>query len=99
MQSDKGLSIKALADMLGMDSSTLIRNLKPLETRGWVSDEPDPEDGRARIVTVTASGTKKLKEAMPLWRKAQNDVKQKLGASSAKDLRGLLDAAFAKLSA
>jgi DNA-binding MarR family transcriptional regulator len=95
---DKGLSIKALADVLGMDSSTLIRNLKPLEARGWVCDEPDPEDGRARIVAITASGTHKLCEAMPLWRKAQNEVKQKLGAASAKELRGLLDVAFAKLS-
>jgi DNA-binding MarR family transcriptional regulator len=99
MQRDKGPSIKTLADMLGMDSSTLIRNLKPLETRGWVSDKPDPADGRARIVAITASGTHKLSEAMPFWRKAQNDVKQKLGSASAKELRGLLDVAFAKLSA
>lgn len=95
---DKGLSIKVLAESLGMDSSTLIRNLKPLEGRGWVSDELDPDDGRARIVRITTSGTNKLNEAMPHWRKAQNDVKQKLGATSAKELRGLLDVAFAKVS-
>lgn len=98
-QRSKGLTIKVLAEMQGMDSSTLIRNLKPLETRGWVSDKPDPEDGRARIVAITASGTTKFNEAIPLWRKAQDGVKQKLGAASAKELRGLLDAAFVKLSA
>lgn len=96
---NKGMSIKALADALGMDSSTLIRNLKPLESRGWISDQADPEDGRARIVTLTSSGANKLNEAVPHWRKAQNEVKQKLGATSAKELRGLLDTAFAKLSA
>ncbi len=89
-----GLSIKLLADSLGMDPSTSTRNLKPLEMRGLVAGHPDPNDGRVRLVTITASGCNKLGEALPYWRKAQSAVKQKLGASAAKDLRNLLDAAF-----
>ena len=89
-----GLSIKLLAERLGMDASTLTRNLKPLELRGLVADRADPNDGRARLVTITANGCSKLADAVPCWRKAQSEVKQKLGTGAAKQLRSLLDAAF-----
>jgi len=89
-----GLSIGALAEMLGMDPSTLTRNLKPLAAKGLIGDHPDPADGRARLITITARGRAKLDEALPYWRIAQNAVKQKLGVRAAKDLGKLLDAAF-----
>jgi DNA-binding MarR family transcriptional regulator len=93
-----GLSLTVLADHLGMDPSTLTRNLKPLERRGLVADRSDPNDKRARLVTITDSGCSKLGEALPYWRRAQNQVKQALGAAAVKDLRGLLDAAFTNVS-
>ncbi|MHB8885433.1 MAG: MarR family winged helix-turn-helix transcriptional regulator [Methylovirgula sp.] len=90
-----GLSIKLLADRLGMDPSTLTRNLKPLAAMGLVADQADPKDGRARLVTMTARGRSKLKEAVPYWRKAQGALNEKLGADAAKKLRALLGAACA----
>ncbi len=90
-----GLSIKLLADRLGMDPSTLTRNLKPLAIKGLVADHADPKDGRARLVTITARGHSKLKEAVPHWRGAQSELNEKLGAGATKQLRNLLDASFA----
>ena len=90
-----GLSIKSLADRLGMDPSTLTRNLKPLVIKGWVADHADPKDGRARRVTLTELGGSKLKEAVPRWRRAQSALTERLGADATKKLRNLLDAAFA----
>lgn len=90
-----GLSIKALADRLGMDPSTLTRNLKPLAIKGLVADHADPNDGRARLVTITALGRSKLEAAVPHWRKAQNTLNEKLGADAAKKLMNLLGEAFA----
>lgn len=92
MQVD-GLSIKILAERLGMDPSTLTRNLKPLEARGLISDRPDPSDGRARLVAITAKGCNRLAEAVPLWRMAQSQMKQKLGTARLKELGALLDTA------
>lgn len=94
-----GLSIKTLADRLGMDSSTLTRNLKPLEARGYIADRADPDDGRARLIAITADGSAKLADAVPHWRQAQAHVKQKLGATVTKDLRNKLDQVFDALRA
>lgn len=90
-----GLSIKTLADRLGMDPSTLTRNLKPLASKGLVADRADPDDGRARLVMITALGRSKLEAAVPHWRRAQSALNEKLGGDAAKKLRNLLDAAFA----
>jgi DNA-binding MarR family transcriptional regulator len=39
---------------LGMDKSALSRQLRTLKELGFVSSEPDPEDGRAHLYTPTA---------------------------------------------
>ncbi|MGO9136039.1 MAG: MarR family winged helix-turn-helix transcriptional regulator [Methylovirgula sp.] len=93
-----GMSIKALADMLGMDSSTLTRNLKPLEARGLIDSAIDPNDGRARLIAITAAGTAKLAQALPHWRSAQREVKRQLGSAASGELRTLLDTAFTTLA-
>src|SRR3954452_1049339 len=49
------LSIKALADSLGMDRTTLTRNLRPLEETGYVLLAPEGRY-RSRMLTLTASG-------------------------------------------
>jgi DNA-binding MarR family transcriptional regulator len=59
-----------LAGRLGLERTSLTRNLKPLEARGWVVVEADA-DRRVRTVAVTPSGRGKARAALPLWRKAQ----------------------------
>src|SRR6476661_1265500 len=44
-----------VAELLGMERTTLTRNLKPLVARGWVSDEAG-DDKRVRMVAITAGG-------------------------------------------
>ena len=46
----------ALAERMGMDASTLTRNLRPLIDRGWVLQGPGA-DARSRLVTITPAGT------------------------------------------
>lgn len=89
-----GLTVSALAERLALESSTLTRTLAPLKARGLVADHPDPDDGRARLVSITDKGCQTLAAAVPHWRNAQQEVKQKLGAGASKELRRLLDAAF-----
>src|SRR5689334_334857 len=49
------LSIKSLADFLGMERTTLTRNLRPLEEKGYVLLAPERRH-RSRMLTLTASG-------------------------------------------
>jgi len=67
------LTIVDLAERLGMDRSTLSRNLDPLERRGLVAIGPE-ERHRARRVALTDAGVTLLEAAYPLWQAAQRDV-------------------------
>jgi DNA-binding MarR family transcriptional regulator len=59
-----------LAARLGLERTSLTRNLKPLEAKGWVTVEADA-DRRVRNVGITVAGRAKARTALPLWRKAQ----------------------------
>ena len=67
-----------LAERLGMDRTTLTRNLKPLEKRELLEVEPG-QDQRTRLVRLTDQGRGTLAEALPLWEKAQAQVVEALG--------------------
>ena len=75
---DDALSITALAKLMGMDRSTLARNLRPLETEGLIA-VGDEGWRRSRALTITKKGRSRLQEALPLWEKAQQALQRKLG--------------------
>lgn len=72
-------TLTELAARIGLERTTLIRNLKPLERDGFVSLS---EEGyrRARSVEITDKGIAKLEEMLPLWRDVQTTLKAELGA-------------------
>lgn len=92
-------SIGAIAEWLGMDPTTLNRNLKPLLVKALVKNVSDPADGRVRVVQITDKGVRTLREALPRWRGAQADVEKAMGANSVAELNTLLDLSSAKLRA
>ena len=67
-----------LADVLVMDRTTLTRNLQPLLRAGLVAIEKG-EDKRTRLVNATDKGVKVLKDALPIWRKTQEEMVDALG--------------------
>jgi DNA-binding MarR family transcriptional regulator len=71
-------SIAALAQVLGMDRSTLTRNLGPLEKEGLVKVGLEGWR-RSRSLEITKKGQSRLREALPLWQKAQDMLKGRLG--------------------
>jgi len=79
-----------------MDRSTLSRNLAPLAAQGWV-DVSVGADPRSRSISVTAAGRRKLKAALPLWRKAQCEIESMLGATSVGELHREIERALAAL--
>ena len=73
--------ISDLADKLGMDRTTLTRNLSVLERDGSIKISQG-KDHRTRIVAATQKGRSAVDKATPLWNEAQRKVKQKMGESS-----------------
>ena len=83
-------TINQLADVMVMDRTTLTRNLRPLESQGYIRIHPG-QDRRQREVMLKPAGNKILKQAMPLWEGIQTQVVEGLGkdrtARLLKDLR------------
>jgi DNA-binding MarR family transcriptional regulator len=78
------MSISALSDELGMDRTTLTRNLRPLEERGLVAIS---SAGRARLVRLTPSGADALGEAVGHWERAQSEMERILGEAGVATVR------------
>jgi DNA-binding MarR family transcriptional regulator len=85
-------SIGAIAALLAMDRTTLTANLKPLERRGLVKIEVDPDDRRARRLVLTRAGRQALRSAMPIWRLTHAEIDEKLIQTDARSLRAGLRA-------
>lgn len=58
----------------GLDKTTVSRNLKQLEQKGWVECEVG-EDRRVRRYQVTAAGRERLAAARPEWKKTQDQLR------------------------
>jgi DNA-binding MarR family transcriptional regulator len=67
-----------LSDWLGMERTTLVRNLRPLQRDGFVQADGGGRGGRVEL-SITAKGRKKIEEARPAWRSAQSAVVKTLG--------------------
>lgn len=83
-------TLKVLAQGLIMDLSALGHSLKPLERASLVELAADSKDGRARRVCLTRNGKIIMAEAMALWRKAQDELENIMGADKAQALHCLL---------
>ncbi len=72
------LTQRSLGEILALDSTTLTRSLRPLEKKGWIASRPG-RDRRERHWRLTRAGEQALKEAEPLWQKAQTRLRRALG--------------------
>src|SRR5919106_668032 len=72
------IRISDLANKLGMDRTTLTRNLSVLERQGFIKISSG-KDHRTRIVTATQKGRSAVAKAIPLWIEVQRKVKQQMG--------------------
>lgn len=93
-----GQSMPRLHNFLAMDPTTLSRNLKPLQSSGLVIVEKAEKDKRARIAKLTAEGERVLAQALPLWRKAQDELIEVLGPAQAEALRQQLELAVPSIA-
>jgi DNA-binding MarR family transcriptional regulator len=81
-----------VCEILQLDTSTLSRNVKPLQAHGWLEVVPD-EDARAQPFRLTAQGKRLVEKAVPAWEEAQRRATELLGNEGI----ALLDKATKKL--
>ncbi len=82
-------SISTLAEAMGLDRSTLGRNLKVLEAEGLVA-LAEGDDLRNRVVLLTEEGAQRVRSAEPAWEKAQERLADSLGEAQRDELVRLL---------
>lgn len=83
-------TLSALAGRTGMEQSTLTRNLQALAREGLVEIAVVEGNQRRRMVWLTEAGAMRLKDAIPVWRRAHKalaaalapELAQKLAAAS-----------------
>ena len=83
------ISVSDLAIKIRLDRTTLVRNLKPLESAAFIVDVSQ-EGTRNRQLQLTEKGIEKYKEADDLWKDAQSFMEQQLGKENLEKLTSLL---------
>lgn len=99
MANGRILSMTTLAELSGLDPTTLTRTLLPLKSAGWVTDRRADEDRRRRRVELTASGEARLIEGVRQWRAASQTVELRLGQTLNAEIRTSLNTALGRLAA
>ena len=69
----QGASVKDIAAKIAMHDTALVRNLRVLEGRGWVSVGVGT-DRRQRLFSLPAEGRRVFAAALPLWNQAQREI-------------------------
>jgi len=78
-------SMRVLADRLGCDKSYVTSLVKPLLAKDLVTLEPDPSDGRVKVVTLTQKGSRLAERAQQV----HESPPAMLGKLSLEDLQHL----------
>lgn len=83
-------SITRAAEALGLDRTTLGRNLKPLVDGGLVDLTAEQRDRRERLVRVSAKGRQAIARCRSGWLAAQRRIETELGGERLALLERLL---------
>ena len=79
LSTEGDLPLTVLAEGLGLDRTTLTRNLKVLEDRGLLRTYEHADDARVRMVSMTLEGSRMLSDALELWTEVQKFVEERFG--------------------
>jgi DNA-binding MarR family transcriptional regulator len=71
-------SMAELSECLGMDRTTLVRNLRPLQRDGLVQALGGGHGNRVELA-ITAKGRKQIEKLAPAWKSAQSAAVKTLG--------------------
>jgi len=78
LQARDGWSMAELSEWLGMERTTFVRNLRPLQRDGLVRTKSGGRGGHVELA-ITEKGRAALAKLFPAWRSAQDKVVAILG--------------------
>lgn len=91
-----GSSQASLGSVLGLDKTSLSRNLRLLHSNGWIEAADEAQDRRERGYRLTDRGREVLAAAFPGWKRAQAKLRSALGTGGWERLQAAaIDAARA----
>jgi MarR family transcriptional regulator, transcriptional regulator for hemolysin len=79
---------RELAEMVGLDKTTMVVTMDELEAKGLAERRPSPTDRRARVIVVTEAGAEKVRRAQEIIERVHADV---LSALPVADRKVFLD--------
>jgi DNA-binding MarR family transcriptional regulator len=62
LSTEGATSVGGLATALGLDATTVTRQVATMESAGLVVRRTDPDDGRVRLIELTARGSRRMQE-------------------------------------
>jgi DNA-binding MarR family transcriptional regulator len=68
-----------LARQLDLERTAMGRNLDLLERKGLIQTANLEADQRTRVISLTTAGQRAVEAALPVWRRAQQEMKRRLG--------------------
>ena len=80
-------TLGSVADLLGMDRTTLTAAARILFERGLLVVEPEPGDGRSKVLRLTIAGREVLAAAVPIWKREHAAIERGMGDGGAERLR------------
>ena len=81
---------KELADMVGLDKTTMVGTVDALEAAGLAERVPSPHDRRARVISVTPAGEAVVAEGEKVVQRIQDQVLLTLPVAEREALMGAL---------
>ena len=82
------ISDSLLAQKMGLERTTLVRSLKPLEERGYILDCACK--GRSRSLALSDEGKRVLARAVVCWQQAQEHIEEILGSKYIEEFHDLI---------
>ncbi len=80
-------TIGSVAELLGMDRTTVTASARVLFERGLITVTAEPEDRRSKVLRLTAEGRQALADAMPIWTRVHAEIERELPGANAERLR------------
>jgi DNA-binding MarR family transcriptional regulator len=80
-------TVGSVAELLGIDRTTLTAAARVLVRRNLMAVKAEPEDRRSKVLVLTPEGRRALAQAVPIWTREHEAVEMELGAGGANRFR------------
>jgi DNA-binding MarR family transcriptional regulator len=85
-----GLSQREVAELLGVDRTTMVALVDEIEAKGWVERRPQPDDRRKNFVSLTGEGRDIMSRAGQVIDECERRFLAVLSDSDAEQLKNAL---------